>query len=338
MADRTAHLVERVAAQLRGPAGLAEPEPGLEFTLPLPPAAAPVAPAADIDTGAAPHAAPARAAEFAYAPLPGTPPGALPGIAPGSDPDDALPDDDIPDGISLEMAVLKRAGLALAGMRSRTTEEYRITVGRILRALHSGNRTNAGLANMVMVTSARPGEGKSFSTLNLGASIAQNGLADVLLVDVDGKPRSLTTLLGLRERQGLLDLVGNPALRPEDLVVRTAIQGFSVLPLGLNRSATAEGGVTRAVLSALERVRRRFPRHIVLLDTAPCLSTSDPSTLAPLVDQVVVVVEAGRTQRSELGAALDLIRACPNIILVLNKVRLTHSHSFGSYYYFGYPS
>lgn len=260
---------------------------------------------------------------------------------------------EIPDGVALDMAVLKRAGLALAGMRSRTTEEYRITVGRILRALHGGNRTTSGLpsqqmpsssipgqalASLVMVTSARPGEGKSFSTLNLSASIAQNGLADVLLVDVDGKPRSLTTLLGLRERQGLLDLVGNPALRPEDLVVRTAIPGFNVLPLGLNRSATAEGGVTRMVLGALERVRRRFPRHVVILDTAPCLSTSDPSTLAPLVDMTVMIVEAGRTQRSELGAALELVRACPNTILVLNKVRLTHRHSFGSYYYFGYPS
>jgi len=191
---------------------------------------------------------------------------------------------------------------------------------------------------MIMVTSARPGEGKSFSTLNLGASIAQNGLADVLLVDIDGKPRSLTTQLGLRERRGLLDLVGDAALRPEDLVLRTAIKGLAMLPLGLNRSATAEGGVTRAVMAALEQLRRRFPRHILLLDTAPCLSTSDPSTLAPLVDQVVMVVEAGRTQRSELGAALDLVRACPNVILVLNKVRLTHRHSFGSYYYFGYPS
>ena len=52
----------------------------------------------------------------------------------------------------------------------------------------------------------------------------------------------------------------------------------------------------------------------------------------------VMIVEAGRTQRSELGAALELVRACPNTILVLNKVRLTHRHSFGSYYYFGYPS
>ena len=264
---------------------------------------------------------------------------------------------EIPDGIVLDMAALKRGGLALAGMRSRTTEEYRITVGRILRALHAGRSGGAaagptqgnpgignpalnhqGIANLIMVTSARPGEGKSFSTLNIAASIAQNGLADVLLVDVDGKPRSLTSLLGLRERQGLLDLVGNAALRPEDLVVRTAIPGFAVLPLGLNRSATAEGGVTRAVIAAIERVRRRFPRHIVMLDTAPCLSTSDPSTLAPLVDQIVMIVEAGRTQRSELGAGLELVRACPNIVMVLNKVRLSHSHSFGSYYYFGYPS
>ena len=302
------------------------------------------------DRPAAPAMSPPRPSAADFAPPPAPFPTGL--LTPGAPIPAPLPADpgeaEIPDGIALDMAVLKRAGLALAGMRSRTTEEYRITVGRILRSLHGGNRSTPGLASqavpgqalasLVMVTSARPGEGKSFSTLNLAASIAQNGLSDVLLVDVDGKPRSLTTLLGLRERQGLLDLVGNPALRPEELVVRTAIPGFSVLPLGLNRSATAEGGVTRAVMGAIDRVRRRLPRHVIMLDTAPCLSTSDPSTLAPSVDMVVMVVEAGRTQRAELGAALELVRACPNITMVLNKVRLTHRHSFGSYYYFGYPS
>jgi protein-tyrosine kinase len=324
MAERTTHLVERVAAQLRGNAGLAAPDPTVDAT-PLPTRAATAVAAAGAivrpgDGVERPAAAPEAYASAAFA----------------GDADPA--ETDIPDSAVLDMATLKRAGLALAGMRSRTTEEYRITVGRILRSLHGSTRGTPGMASLVMVTSARPGEGKSFSALNLGASIAQNGLADVLLVDVDGKPRSMTTLLGLRERQGLLDLVGGSALRPQDLVVRTAIEGFSVLPLGLNRSATAEGGVSRAVLAAIDRVRRRFPHHIVLLDTAPCLSTSDPSTLAPVVDQTIVVVEAGRTQRSELGAALELVRACPNVILVLNKVRLSHRHSFGSYYYFGYPS
>ena len=189
-----------------------------------------------------------------------------------------------------------------------------------------------------MVTSARPGEGKSFSALNLAVSVAQNGLSDVLLVDVDAKPRSLSTLLGLRDRPGLLDMVDQPELRAEDVLVRTAVEGFQFLPLGIARAGTADAGVTRALATAIERIRRRFTHHVVILDTAPCLSTSDPSTLAPLVDQVIMVVEAGRTQKAELGASLELLKACPNVILVLNKVRLTHRHSFGSYYYFGYPS
>jgi receptor protein-tyrosine kinase len=336
MADRNAHLVERVAARLRGTAGLAPPDP-----------AGPIAPAA---VAPAPAAAPAIAdyVEPDFVPddvlhdargdlPPPLPPMAEP-VETRRTPGAPRPAE-LPAGAPfLDMAALKRGGLALAGVRSRVTEEYRITVGRILRALRTANRTGPGAANLVMVTSARPGEGKSFSALNLAVSVAQNGLADVLLVDVDAKPRSLSTLLGLRERPGLLNLVDQPDLRAEDLLVRTAVEGFQVMPLGTAGAGAADAGVTRALATAIERIRRRFTHHVIILDTAPCLSTSDPSTLAPLVDQVIMVVEAGRTQRAELGASLELIKACPNIILVLNKVRLTHRHSFGSYYYFGYPS
>jgi len=74
---------------------------------------------------------------------------------------------------------------------------------------------------------------------------------------------------------------------------------------------------------------------MIILDTAPCLSTSDPSTLAPLVAAIVLVVEAERTQRTEVEAAVDLVRVCPNVTLMLNKARMTTSHTFGAYYYFG---
>jgi len=329
MADRTTHLVERVAARLRGTAGLAPAEPAT----PAGPAAAAAPPPPPVLDDAEPDFVPDDLPHDLPHGLP-SPPGVPPLVetTPGREAD-------APAGAPfLDMATLKRGGLALAGVRSRVTEEYRITVGRILRTLRTANRTGPGSANLVMVTSARPGEGKSFSALNLAVSVAQNGLADVLLVDVDAKPRSLSTLLGLRERPGLLDLVDQPELRAEDLLVRTAVEGFQFLPLGIARSATADAGVTRALATAIERIRRRFTHHVILLDTAPCLSTSDPSTLAPLVDQVIMVVEAGRTQRAELGASLELLKACPNVTLVLNKVRLTHRHSFGSYYYFGYPS
>jgi receptor protein-tyrosine kinase len=340
MADRTTHLVERVAARLRGTAGLAAadaqadpaapPRPAAESTAPI------AAPATAASARAASAAAPALVVDYVE---PDFVPDELPPLAePRPAPRAPAPGEPPSGAPFLDMAALKRGGLALAGVRSRVTEEYRITVGRILRALRSANRTGPGAANLVMVTSARPGEGKSFSALNLAVSVAQNGLSDVLLVDVDAKPRSLSTLLGLRDRPGLLDLVDQPDLRAEDLLVRTAVEGFHVLPLGNARAGTADAGVTRALATAIERIRRRFTHHVVILDTAPCLSTSDPSTLAPLVDQVIMVVEAGRTQRAELGASLELVKACPNIVLVLNKVKLTHRHSFGSYYYFGYPS
>jgi protein-tyrosine kinase len=342
MADRTAHLVERVAARLRGTAGLAPPDPATEPRQAAP-AAMGTAPATAADTIAFTAPPPALGTMMDGAEADFVADEIGPDLPPLADAAEALRIPHAPGAVPagapfLDMAALKRGGLALAGVRSRVTEEYRITVGRILRTLRSANRTGPGSANLVMVTSARPGEGKSFSALNLAVSIAQNGLADVLLVDVDAKPRSLSTLLGLRERPGLLDLVDQPDLRAEDLLVRTGVEGFQVLPLGIARAGTADAGVTRALATAIERIRRRFTHHVILLDTAPCLSTSDPSTLAPLVDQVIMVVEAGRTQRAELGASLELVRACPNVVLVLNKVRLTHRHSFGSYYYFGYPS
>ena len=69
----------------------------------------------------------------------------------------------------------------------------------------------------------------------------------------------------------------------------------------------------------------------MILDAAPCLSTSDPAALAPVVGQILFVVEAERTQRDEVEAALDLIQACPLIMLLLNKVQMSTRYTFGAY-------
>lgn len=314
-AGRAGHLVERAAALLRSGAGLAaetEHELALAARPPEPPPAV------------LPSAVSAEAG-----PMP--PPGLIPipaatisGMAP--------PPAELP---RLDMETLKRCGLALTGRdRTRIAEEYRITVSRILRILRT-TKVRAEPGNLLMVTSAKPGEGKSFTSLNIAASIAQSGLGEVLLVDMDAKPRSLTTIMGLADAPGVYNLVSNPAVRIEDTLVRTAIAGLFHLPVGSRNVTASEPGVSRPVSMTVERLRRRFAHHFIILDCAPCLSTSDPSTLAALVDQVVMVVEAERTQRSELEASLELIRACPNITLVLNKVRLTTSHTFGAYYYYG---
>lgn len=239
----------------------------------------------------------------------------------------------------VQLDALERAGMVVARTtRTRISEEYRIAIGRILRVLHESSDTQ-GTSNLLMVTSARPGEGKSFTALNLAGSIAQNGTDAVLLVDVDPKVKPLSDQLGLGDVQGFLDLVSDPSLRPEDLLRVTAIPNLAVMPIGtrLGGAAQTVNGTAsmRPIIPTIARLARRFPKHLIMLDAPPCLSTSDPHTLAPHVGQVVVVVEAERTQRSEVEAAVDLVRVCPSITLLLNKVRMTTSHTFGAYDYFG---
>lgn len=246
----------------------------------------------------------------------------------------------------VELARLERAGLMVArSSRTRTSEEYRIVMGRVLRALYEDVDGEPlppapGSANVVLVTSARPGEGKSFTALNLGGSIAQNAGESVLLVDVDAKNNSLTDHLGLNDRPGFLDMATRPDLAPEELIIPTDLPNLSILPLGqrsIDRSDTLvdQSLESRRLTPPIKRLSERFPRSLIILDAPPCLSTSDPHTLAPAVGQVLMVVEAERTQRTEIEAAIDLVRVCPNITMLLNKVRMNTSHTFGSYDYFG---
>lgn len=247
----------------------------------------------------------------------------------------------------IELAMLERAGLMVArSSRTRTTEEYRIVIGRVLRALHEDLedeplQAGSGAANVVMITSARPGEGKSFTALNLSGSIAQNAGESVLLVDVDAKRTSITEQLGLRQMPGFLDLVNKPDMSPDDLIIPTDLANLSVLPLGqrtTERQDEAEDAAAlegRRLTPPIMRLAQRFPKSLIILDAPPCLSTSDPHTLSPAVGQIVMVVEAERTQRSEVEGAIDLVRVCPNITMLLNKVRMNTNHTFGSYDYFG---
>lgn len=245
----------------------------------------------------------------------------------------------------VSIAALEQAGLMVARTsRTRTTEEYRIVIGRVLRALHEEHDADLPLgpdasANVVMVTSARPGEGKSFTSLNLGGSIAQNAGESVLIIDVDAKRNSLSDMLGLSDRQGFLDLVADPDLLPDDLIIPSDLPNLSFLALGsrsvVSNEASEMGFEERRLTPPIKRLAQRFPRTLMLLDAPPCLSTSDPHTLSPAVGQVVVVVEAERTQRSEVEAAIEMIKVCPTITMLLNKVRMGSSHTFGTYDYFG---
>ena len=231
----------------------------------------------------------------------------------------------------IDMAALQRAGMFdWSHGRSRISEEFRLAQRQLLRAAFAPT-AEAGVTNLVMVTSARPGEGKTFTAVNLAGSVALQGDHHVLLIDSDSKRDSICQALGLADAPGVLDLAANPNLDPNEVILRTEIEHLSLLPVGQERGRSSELFASRDMTQLIQRLGRRYSDRLLVLDSAPCLSTSDPAALAPIIGQILFVVEAERTQREEVEAALDLIQACPLIMLLLNKVQVTNRYTFGAY-------
>jgi protein-tyrosine kinase len=268
----------------------------------------------------------------------GPPPGADVAASPTMPPDAAL--DTTSGGAPTPLVTfeaMQRAGLAqlpAGAIRTRLAEEFSVIHHQILRTIRTMEPPAEGSGRakrVVMVTSARPGEGKSFSSLNLAASIAHGRSTKVLLVDADGKRGSLTELLGLTEVSGLRLLAADPSQSPVPLLVPTEQRNLSILAYGspVPDQPAVPPGTT--VAAAIQRLAAMLPEHVIILDTPPCLSTSDPTSLAPVVGQVLLLVKAERTSRAEVEAALDLVDACPVIQLMLNQTRQNAADTFGSY-------
>ena len=263
-------------------------------------------------------------------PLAAPPPPPPPvGPSPGPGPRPAQPP-----AAEIGLEALAAAGLVVAPvgtMRSRLSEEIAVVQHSVLRTLKATRATDGRCPRIVLVTSARPGEGKTFVALNLAASLANSGARPVVLVDVDGKQGSISHLLGQENTPGLRMLAADSARPPASLLVPTAIKRLSFLSFGPLPESMPGIPPGPLVVSALLRLAAALPEHLILLDTPPCLSTSDPGALAPVAGQVLMVVEAERTQRSEVEAALDMVDSCPTLQLVLNRAVLTANDTFGAY-------
>jgi len=236
--------------------------------------------------------------------------------------------------LPIPMDLLIKAGLVVSptGLgRSRLSEEIAVTQHAVLRTVKATPSVDGRCGRMVMIASARPGEGKTFIALNLAAAIASSGARPVVLVDADGKHLSISRLLDQVASPGLRMLAAEPTRAPQTLLVPTAIPRLSFLPYGAHPTGQPAAAPGQMMTAGLARLAAALPDHILVLDTPPCLSTSDASILAPIVGQVVMVVEAERTQRAEVEAALDLVEACPNLQLLLNRAVLTANDTFGAY-------
>lgn len=241
--------------------------------------------------------------------------------------------------VQIDLVKLQMAGMVTPNAdRKRIVEEFRIVKRPILNAAFAAGENKIRNGNLIMVTSARPGDGKTFSSVNLAMSMASERDINVLLVDADvvnyHRDKSVMSMLGVSERRGLLDVLNDPTTDLADVLLRTNVPNLSLLPAGSVAINPTELLASNRMGEVVEELAQRYPDRVIIFDTPPVLATSEPSVLAMHVGQVVFVVEAEKTSRKAVEASLSLIRSCQHISLVLNKADYeAGTEKFGAYYY-----
>ncbi len=245
--------------------------------------------------------------------------------------------------IVLDAAIAQRNNILLPSeVGSRTAEELRQIKQTLLYSMFYGTGQSAKNTNLVMVTSAQPNEGKTFIATNIAVSISSEKDLNVLLVDLDATNQGITKSLGISVEKGLIDLIDDPSLVFADIILRTNIEGFSIIPSGSPHPFALELFGSERMAGLLDDLSSRYRDRIIIFDAPPVLATADASALAQHMGQIMFVVEAHKTDRATIQEALDLIGHSQNIAFVLNKTRaFLGDTDFGAYYQsygYGNPS
>jgi receptor protein-tyrosine kinase len=252
------------------------------------------------------------------------------------------PDEDGPATImgsqrgTVNLARLKQAGaLTPDAGRSKIAEEYRLIKRPLLvNAFGHGNTAPIPNGNLIMVTSSVPGEGKSFTAINLAISMATELESTVLLIDADVTKSSVVRYLGLEADRGLLDVLRDPSIQLADVMIKTDIAKLTVLPSGRSFSHATELLASSAMKEFVKDISSRYRDRIIIFDCPPLLATSEASVLATYMGQIVFVVEAERTPQEAVKDALSHLTDCAHVGLVLNKAPTRTGGA--DYYGYGY--
>jgi protein-tyrosine kinase len=238
--------------------------------------------------------------------------------------------------IIVDPAQLRANGLlALDSEERRLAEQYRTIKRPLLRNADPNIDPPLARGNLVMVASALSGEGKTFTCVNLCLSIARERDWTVVLVDGDCSKPHLTRLFAAESEPGLIDLLRDPALSFDSLVMPTDIPGLSLLPAGSRDLRASELLASKRMDEFCAALSSGDAARMVVFDSSPLLLTTEAPALAANVGQIAVVVSANETPRESVMAALEKLDPAKAIACILNRHAEAgaHSQSYGYYTY-----
>lgn len=217
-------------------------------------------------------------------------------------------------------------------------DEYRKVKRPLVSNAVGRNKLLVDRGNVILVTSSIPGEGKSFTSVNLALSIANEMDTTVLLVDGDIAKFGVSRALGIDSEYGLIDVLQDDGLDIADVMLHTDIPKLRVVSAGRKQHEyVAELLASQRMANLIDELANRYSDRIVIIDGPPLLPTPQTQILAGIVGQVVFVIEAGKTRQSLVTEALEMIPEEQAVGLLLNKNEgISGGGGYGYGYGYGY--
>jgi receptor protein-tyrosine kinase len=241
---------------------------------------------------------------------------------------------DVSSRVHIDMNRLRLAGMITPdNMSSALSNEFR-GIKRQLLAKARNPDDGALERNLILVTSALPNEGKTFSSVNLAISLAAERDLHVLLIDGDVVRPSVGPLLGLPAGKGLISLLTDEEQQVSDVMLRCEqIPNLSIMLAGPSAMNSPELLASQRMAFILEDLAKRYHDRMIIIDAPPVLVSPESAVLAVRVHQLLMVVESEQTQRAQVQRALESVTGCPEISLILNKAPRWRQGNSRSYYY-----
>jgi protein-tyrosine kinase len=223
--------------------------------------------------------------------------------------------------LPVDFDYLKENHIVIGENYPQVAEEYKLLRTHIL------HKTKKDQLNTIMVCGPRPNEGKSLTAINVGISIAQEVDQTVLIVDADLRNPSIHKYFGFSGRKGLVDFLKRGLPIPELLIHPEEIGKLVILPGGKPASDAAELIKSPQMVDLVHELKHCYQDRYVLFDLPPVLNFADALAFAPLVDGIIVVIEAGRTTREDLSKSLEMLQNFNVLGIVINKAEKKDSHT-----------
>jgi capsular exopolysaccharide synthesis family protein len=185
----------------------------------------------------------------------------------------------------------------------------------------------------IMVTSAIPGDGKSFVAANLAVSIAQGVEEYVLLMDCDMRRSTVHRQFGFDDNiPGLSEYLSKGVPLPS-LLKKTAVDKLTILPGGSIPPNPSELLSSQAMKHLLEQVKNRYSDRYVIVDSPPPQLTAETTALANYVDAIIVVVKYAATPKEMVKELVEKMGKEKVIGVVMNGYRVptTERYGYGRY-------